>query len=187
MRRGNKISFASNTWSVSHATILSQTLDTTTPDEHPSSSSSSSTSDQHPTALCCSHRLHYPPSPPPPPLSSSSSSFGTPVLSSLFSNSPDPPKTQSTPELRLAPPPSLFSFHPDEEAQFIIPVIGLKGLSDRTKRKGIVADVAEASEYSWGFFQIFNHGMPVDVLEEIKNGVRGFFEQDTSEETVLDS
>ncbi|XP_040373036.1 uncharacterized protein LOC112194187 [Rosa chinensis] len=112
MRRGNKISFASNTESASHATILSQTLDTMAPDEHPSSSSSSSTSDQHPTALCCIHRLHSPPSLPSPPLSSSSSSFGTPVLSSLFSNSPDLPKTQSTPELRLAPPPSLFSFHP---------------------------------------------------------------------------
>ncbi|KAL6189496.1 hypothetical protein ACLB2K_040884 [Fragaria x ananassa] len=35
-----------------------------------------------------------------------------------------------------------------------------------------------ASE-SWGFFQIVNHGIPVDVLEEIKDGARGFFEQDT--------
>ncbi|XP_050374917.1 1-aminocyclopropane-1-carboxylate oxidase homolog 1-like [Argentina anserina] len=65
-----------------------------------------------------------------------------------------------------------------EETQFSIPVIDLKGIWDPTKRKEIVADVAEASE-SWGFFQIVNHGIPVDVLEEIKDGVRGFFEQDT--------
>ncbi|KAL6194811.1 hypothetical protein ACLB2K_035886 [Fragaria x ananassa] len=32
---------------------------------------------------------------------------------------------------------------------------------------------------SRGFFQIVNHGIPVDVLEEIKDGVHGFFEQDT--------
>ncbi|CAL8992579.1 unnamed protein product [Prunus brigantina] len=62
-----------------------------------------------------------------------------------------------------------------------IPVIDLEGLeydNSPTKRKEIVAKVGEASE-TWGFFQIANHGIPVDVLEEIKNGVRGFFEQDT--------
>ncbi|KAM5553100.1 1-aminocyclopropane-1-carboxylate oxidase [Rosa sericea] len=78
-------------------------------------------------------------------------------------------------------PPDEYSINntsDSEEAQFSIPVIDLKGLSDPTKRKEIVADVAEASE-SWGFFQIVNHGIPVDVLEEIKDGVRGFFEQDT--------
>ncbi|KAL6293824.1 hypothetical protein ACE6H2_001966 [Prunus campanulata] len=67
------------------------------------------------------------------------------------------------------------------KTQLRIPVIDLEGLeydNNPTKRKEIVAKVAEASE-TWGFFQIANHGIPVDVLEEIKNGVRGFFEQDT--------
>ncbi|KAL7609473.1 hypothetical protein Lser_V15G13965 [Lactuca serriola] len=32
---------------------------------------------------------------------------------------------------------------------------------------------------SWGFFQIVNHGIPVDVLEDMKKGVLGFFEQDS--------
>ncbi|CAL8992580.1 unnamed protein product [Prunus brigantina] len=32
---------------------------------------------------------------------------------------------------------------------------------------------------TWGFFQIANHGVPVDLLEELKGGVHGFFEQDT--------
>ncbi|KAM0985427.1 hypothetical protein FF1_012790 [Malus domestica] len=70
----------------------------------------------------------------------------------------------------------------DSEAssQFSIPVIDLQGLElgSPTKRKEIVAKVAEASE-AWGFFQIANHGIPVDVLEEMKHGARGFFEQDT--------
>ncbi|XP_021817929.1 1-aminocyclopropane-1-carboxylate oxidase homolog 1-like [Prunus avium] len=67
------------------------------------------------------------------------------------------------------------------KTQLRIPVLDLEGLeydNNPTKRKEIVAKVAEASE-TWGFFQIANHGIAVDVLEEIKNGVRGFFEQDT--------
>ncbi|XP_016647545.1 PREDICTED: 1-aminocyclopropane-1-carboxylate oxidase homolog 1-like [Prunus mume] len=67
------------------------------------------------------------------------------------------------------------------KTQLRIPVIDLEGLeydNSPTKRKETVAKVGEASE-TWGFFQIANHGIPVDVLEEIKNGVRGFFEQDT--------
>ncbi|CAL8989935.1 unnamed protein product [Prunus brigantina] len=67
------------------------------------------------------------------------------------------------------------------KTQLKIPVIDLEGLeydNDPPKRKEIVAKVGEASD-TWGFFQIANHGIPVDVLEEMKNGVRGFFEQDT--------
>ncbi|KAI5348006.1 hypothetical protein L3X38_000893 [Prunus dulcis] len=67
------------------------------------------------------------------------------------------------------------------KTQLKIPVIDLEGLeydNNPTKRKEIVAKVGEASE-TWGFFQIANYGVPVDDLEEIKNGVRGFFEQDT--------
>ncbi|XP_050374919.1 1-aminocyclopropane-1-carboxylate oxidase homolog 3-like [Argentina anserina] len=65
-----------------------------------------------------------------------------------------------------------------EETQHSIPVIDLEGLFDPTKREEIVAAVGEASE-SWGFFQIENHGIPLNVLEEMKEGVRGFHEQDT--------
>ncbi|KAK9931077.1 hypothetical protein M0R45_018372 [Rubus argutus] len=65
-----------------------------------------------------------------------------------------------------------------EETQFSIPVIDLEGLSNITKRKEVVSKVGEASE-TWGFFQISNHGIPAGVLEDIKNGVRGFYEQDT--------
>ncbi|BBN67584.1 2-oxoglutarate and Fe(II)-dependent oxygenase superfamily protein [Prunus dulcis] len=67
-----------------------------------------------------------------------------------------------------------------EATQFSIPLIDLEGLEfdSPTKRNEIVAKVAEASE-TWGFFQISNHGIPVGVLEEMKDSVRGFFEQDT--------
>ncbi|KAI5348013.1 hypothetical protein L3X38_000900 [Prunus dulcis] len=88
--------------------------------------------------------------------------------------------------------PRIFHQTPDEhfidnasdseatQTQFSIPLIDLEGLAldSPTKRKEIVAKVGEASE-TWGFFQIANHGIPIGALEEIKDGVRGFFEQDT--------
>ncbi|PON33342.1 Oxoglutarate/iron-dependent dioxygenase [Parasponia andersonii] len=65
-----------------------------------------------------------------------------------------------------------------EETQFSIPVIDLGGLTeDSIQRKEIVDRVREASK-TWGFFQVANHGIPASVLEEMKNGVRRFYEQD---------
>ncbi|CAL8992581.1 unnamed protein product [Prunus brigantina] len=80
-------------------------------------------------------------------------------------------------------PPDQYSINNNfdsEATQFSVPVIDLEGLEfDRTtKCKEIVTKVGEASE-TWGFFQIVNHGIPIDVLEEIKDGVLGFYEQDT--------
>ncbi|EOA29238.1 hypothetical protein CARUB_v10025512mg [Capsella rubella] len=44
-------------------------------------------------------------------------------------------------------------------------------------RESVIAEVRDAV-VKFGFFQVINHGIPVDVMEKMKDGIRGFHEQD---------
>ncbi|KAG7645336.1 unnamed protein product [Arabidopsis thaliana] len=59
-----------------------------------------------------------------------------------------------------------------------IPTIDLGGrvFEDELKHKNAIEKIKEAAE-KWGFFQVINHGVSLELLEKMKDGVRGFHEQ----------
>ncbi|KAG9133068.1 hypothetical protein Leryth_023980 [Lithospermum erythrorhizon] len=66
------------------------------------------------------------------------------------------------------------------KSNFSIPVIDLKDTSSRGSSVHwlMINKLRDACEKG-GFFQIINHGIPVDVMEEMIDGVRGFHEQES--------
>lgn len=83
------------------------------------------------------------------------------------------------PQIFITPPDKTTKNSTSTTEQFIFPVIDLQGIDDdQINQKKVVDKVRDASE-TWGFFQVINHGIPSDVMEEMIRGVCSFHEQDT--------
>lgn len=64
------------------------------------------------------------------------------------------------------------------EYKSVIPVIDLRGIDvDESLRFQVIEKVRNACE-KWGFFQVVNHGIPLNILQEMIDAVRRFHEQD---------
>nr|BAD91807.1 flavanone 3-hydroxylase [Gentiana triflora] len=66
-----------------------------------------------------------------------------------------------------------------------IPVISLKGLEDGDERKGICEKIVEACE-DWGIFQVVDHGVDLDVVNEMTRLAREFFDLPPEEKLRFD-
>ncbi|KAM0001872.1 putative non-hem dioxygenase domain, isopenicillin N synthase [Helianthus debilis subsp. tardiflorus] len=66
-----------------------------------------------------------------------------------------------------------------QQPELTLPTIDLQGIDEDTiRRKEVIEQVKDALE-SWGFFQLVNHGIPNNILEDMIKGVIDFHEQDT--------
>ncbi|XVF62898.1 hypothetical protein PTKIN_Ptkin09bG0045700 [Pterospermum kingtungense] len=81
------------------------------------------------------------------------------------------------PRMFIAPP-NMRAVSDTKKIQFSVPVIDLEGVGNNSQHhKEIIDKVRHACE-TGGFFQVANHGIPLSILEEMKDGVRRFFELD---------
>ncbi|GAB2221849.1 hypothetical protein Droror1_Dr00013040 [Drosera rotundifolia] len=65
----------------------------------------------------------------------------------------------------------------DRTSRLRVPVIDLRGVEGDERRVRVVGKIRKACE-TWGMFQMINHGIPIDVIEGVLEGVRRFNEQE---------
>ncbi|KAL8525147.1 hypothetical protein ACS0TY_014678 [Phlomoides rotata] len=84
---------------------------------------------------------------------------------------------QNVPKIFIRPHDELLDELNYSHSDLQVPVIDLGGIGGEDYRRKIVGEVKRASK-DWGFFVVVNHGIPVDVLDGMLDGVGRFHEQD---------
>ncbi|KAI4312917.1 hypothetical protein MLD38_037705 [Melastoma candidum] len=92
------------------------------------------------------------------------------------------PNVQALAAECLSDIPPRYLRHPDELGQLWpstvapeIPVIDMSKLGDRSSRKETEMERLHSACRDWGFFQLINHGIPEDVLQDMKIDMEEFF------------
>ncbi|KAI5573664.1 hypothetical protein BDE02_10G095200 [Populus trichocarpa] len=92
----------------------------------------------------------------------------------------------SIPRIFIHPPETLSDLKskrstrlPDSESN-LIPTIDISGLEDSNRRSAVVDKVGRACR-EFGFFQVVNHGVPLEVLDGTIGAIKGFHELPTEE------
>lgn len=80
---------------------------------------------------------------------------------------------------------SVVNLNSGNSSQLRVLTIDPEGIhKDPNTRTEIINKVKNASE-EWGFFQVISHGIPLSVLNDIKDGIRRFHELDTETKKKL--
>ncbi|ESW24323.1 hypothetical protein PHAVU_004G120700 [Phaseolus vulgaris] len=64
------------------------------------------------------------------------------------------------------------------DSKFIVPIIDLKDIDTNSSLRVEALDKIRRACKEWGFFQVVNHGIGVEVLDEMICGIQRFHEQD---------
>ncbi|XP_048138621.1 1-aminocyclopropane-1-carboxylate oxidase homolog 3-like [Rhodamnia argentea] len=81
------------------------------------------------------------------------------------------------PTIFMHPPENLHGLSSNTNKTCLrVPIVDLRDCRD-SRRRDITDGIREASE-AWGFFQIINHGIPLDVMDSMLEGVKKFHEQE---------
>ncbi|XP_038694888.1 1-aminocyclopropane-1-carboxylate oxidase homolog 1-like [Tripterygium wilfordii] len=88
------------------------------------------------------------------------------------------------PKIFIHPPENLDQLsHNAREIGLQVPLIDLEGF-EGVGRKNIVDQIRKATA-EWGFFQLINHGVPVSLMDDMIEAVRGFHEQPNEEKMKI--
>jgi len=85
---------------------------------------------------------------------------------------------EKIPSIFMRPQEDLSQGFDTRHENSVIPVIDLAHAHQKDRRREVVIERIIWASEKWGFFQVVNHGIPLEILDKVIEGVRMFHEQD---------